>query len=243
MGNIEAELDSIFIDDGIINASYVKSLGLPVDAVREFVRRLAASDEHILEHLQSLDMPVPAVWVFLRRLGKRPGVGQQIEKEVFDSLLRGLCGGVKSTAKQRGRVKWKVAQSLMLTRLKNETLPKSLRDAQKAIDYTYSTTRKAVTESDALKTHFGLSGAKAKPAAGKLLEELTSQADAHTKRYLEHLQQSEREEMEKQLNGMPADKRLELLKTLATSPDGGSCGDVSYRDELDSDSDEYSDDD
>jgi len=66
--------------------------------VQEFVRRLTASDERILEHLQSLEMPVPHVWEFLRRLGKRPGLGGQIEESVLGSLLRGLAGGTAPAA-------------------------------------------------------------------------------------------------------------------------------------------------
>jgi hypothetical protein len=154
------------------------------------------------------------------------------------------AGDGKPLAKRRGRVEWKVAQSLMLTRLTDGTLPKSIRDAANAIGKTNSTTRKAVHESDALKTHFGLSAEDTKLSPGKLLDELTSQADAHTKRYLKNLEQDEREDVEVQLHTMPANKRLELLKTLATSPDGGSCGDVPlYPNEPDPDSNGDDDDD
>jgi hypothetical protein len=96
MDDAETEPDYIVVDGAIIDAAYVKSLGLPVGAVRKFVRRLTASDERILEHLQSLEMSVPATWQFLRRLGKLPpdrGVGKQIEAAVLDSMLRGLAGG------------------------------------------------------------------------------------------------------------------------------------------------------
>lgn len=133
--------------------------------------------------------------------------------------------------KQRGQVAWKVAQSLMLVRLKDETLPRSIRDAAKAIGKTYSTTRTAARKSDALKTHFGLSDEKPEPLSGELLEELTSQADARTKQFLARLSPIHRAKVETQLQNMSADKRLELLKILAKSPDGGSCGDRSLRDD------------
>ena len=96
MDNVEAESDYIEIDGGIINAAFVKSLGFPVGAVREFVRRLAASDERIVRHIESLDWTVPRVWEFLRRLGKSPkdrGMGKQIEAATLNSLLDGLAGG------------------------------------------------------------------------------------------------------------------------------------------------------
>ena len=146
--------------------------------------------------------------------------------------------------KRNKRVEWKVAQSLMLTRLQNKTLPESIRDAAKLIDHTFSTTRDAVYKSDSLKTHFRLSKENPKTSGDKLLEELTSQADARTKRYLKNLPPDKREEVEAQLHTMPANNRLELLRTLATSPDGGSCGDVPlYADEGATDNEEYDNDD
>ena len=96
MDNVEPESDYIIIHGGIINAAYLKSLGVPVRAVQEFVRRLAASDERIIGHLQSREMSVPDAWEFLRRLGKvhsGVGVGTQIEATVLDFMLSGLAGG------------------------------------------------------------------------------------------------------------------------------------------------------
>jgi hypothetical protein len=86
----ESESDYIVINGGVISAAYVRSLGAPVGAVREFVRRLVASDQQIVEHVQSLGLSVSATWEFLRRLRKHPGLGTQIEASVLDSLLSGL---------------------------------------------------------------------------------------------------------------------------------------------------------
>jgi hypothetical protein len=108
----------------------------------------------------------------------------------------GFPAGSKTTGKSRGRLEWEIAQSLMLARLTQGTLPKSIRDAAKAIGRTNSTTRKAVHETDSLKTHFGLSAENTKPSPGKLLEELASQSDARTRRYLQNLPQDKRKEVE-----------------------------------------------
>jgi len=93
MDNAKPESDYIAIDAGIVSTDYVKSLGVPVGAVREFVRRLIASDEQIVEHVESLGMDIPHVWGFLRQLGNRHGLGGEIESSVLGSLLRGLADG------------------------------------------------------------------------------------------------------------------------------------------------------
>lgn len=116
----------------------------------------------------------------------------------------------------------------MMTRLKADTLPSSLRDASKAIGKTYPTTRKAAQESDALKTHFKLRGPTT-TANGNVLEELTRQADVKTRKYLNSLSPDKRTDLEDQLRKRSPDDRLKLLKTLADDPDSGSCGDAHLR--------------
>ena len=139
---------------------------------------------------------------------------------------------------KQGVEKWRRAQQKMLVRLKHGTLPKTLRDAAKAIDETYGTTRRAARKSAILAAHFGVQvdGDAAGTAGGSLLEELATQADKRTRERIEQMPERDRAEIEAQLREMPRDDWPKLVQVLATNPEAGGAGDVPLIEDADQDS-------
>lgn len=120
-----------------------------------------------------------------------------------------------------GDEKWRRAQEKMLGRLNKEILPKTLRDTAKAIEETYSTTRRAALKSPTLSAYFGLNSdaAESTPETGGLLDELAKQADHRTQRAIEDMTPGQRQEAESALRDMDPQQAPELVKTLASDPD------------------------
>ena len=155
----------------------------------------------------------------------------------------GQAGSVRSAerAGKRGKQrteKWRRARSRMAERLRQETLPKSLRDAAKAIGSTYSTTRRAAHKSRLLRSHSGLhpDGNGVDAGGGSLLEEMTGQVDQRTRVFMEQMNARKREDTEAELQQMEPEQQVALLKVLAKDPDAGSTGDVSLIEDADQDS-------
>lgn len=156
------------------------------------------------------------------------------EQVALNATLRAQDGAKRGKA---GMEKWRRAQDKMMERLRQGTLPRSLRDTARTIEETYDTTRRAAFNSDALRTHFNLRDeTEARNPSGSLLDELAKQADRRTQLAIAQMTPTQRLAAEEALREMEPVRRVELLRTLAADPEAGSTGDVSLIENADQDS-------
>jgi len=162
---------------------------------------------------------------------------------ILESEIPPVQQGAKQS-RQRSRgggamVKWKLAQKRMLTLYGKGNLPKTLRQAAKLLaseGFKYGTVRLAVHKSSTLTTYFDVNATSpADRDPGNILDELVSQAEPVTKKWLKSLPPESFQKLGREIAKLEPRKRLELISTLATSSDGGSTGDFALIEEVDRD--------
>lgn len=155
-----------------------------------------------------------------------PLADERIKDAVKEALTEHAkeTGDVQSKPAKRpkkGDEKWRRAQKRLLDRLERNTLPKTIRDAAKAIEFKYGTTRRAVKKSATLGAYFGIASDTENSAGNpsSVLDELAQQADPETRKLVQEMAPERRKEAEAACQDMPPERRVEFFKALTSNPD------------------------